>query len=93
MAGTRHGFLMCLSLLVCYVDAGVLPNPEETPIRKSSFFNPHQNDQARKGPCCFKRLNALKCQKYQKIQKIPNPHSGSYLFNESNLYSVQLSSV
>jgi hypothetical protein len=23
--------------------------------------NPHQNDQGRKGPCYFQRLNALKC--------------------------------
>ncbi len=30
-------------------------------------FNPHQNDQGRKGPCCFQRLIALKCLKCQKI--------------------------
>jgi hypothetical protein len=29
--------------------------------------NPHQNDQGRKGPCYFQRLNALKCLKCQKI--------------------------
>ncbi len=33
----------------------------------SPFFNPHQNDQGRKGPCCFQRLIALKCLKCQKI--------------------------
>ncbi len=26
-------------------------------------LNPQQNDQGRKGPCCFQRLNALKCLK------------------------------
>jgi hypothetical protein len=31
------------------------------------WFNPHQNDQGRKGPCCFQRLIALKCLKCQKI--------------------------
>jgi hypothetical protein len=45
------------------------------------FFNPHQSDQGQKGPCCFQRLNALKCLKCQRIQKIPNPFLGSYLFN------------
>jgi len=30
-------------------------------------FNPHQNDQGRKGPCYFQRLIALKCLKCQKI--------------------------
>ncbi len=29
-------------------------------------FNPNQNDQGRKGPCCFQRPNALKCQKIKK---------------------------
>ena len=32
-------------------------------------FNPHQNDQGRKGPCCFQRLIALKCLKCQKLKK------------------------
>ncbi len=32
-------------------------------------LNPQQNDQGRKGPCCFQRLNALKCLKCQKISK------------------------
>ena len=32
-------------------------------------FNPHQNDQGRKGPCFFQRLIALKCLKCQKIKK------------------------
>ncbi len=31
------------------------------------LVNPHQNDQGRKGPCYFQRLNALKCLKCQKI--------------------------
>ncbi len=31
------------------------------------IINPHQNDQGRKGPCYFQRLNALKCLKCQKI--------------------------
>jgi hypothetical protein len=31
------------------------------------LFNPHQNDQGRKGPCYFQRLIALKCLKCQKI--------------------------
>jgi hypothetical protein len=33
------------------------------------MFNPHQNDQGRKGPCFFQRLIALKCLKCQKIKK------------------------
>ncbi len=33
----------------------------------NASFNPHQNDQGRKGPCCFQRLIALKCLKCQKI--------------------------
>jgi hypothetical protein len=37
--------------------------------RTAHFFNPHQNDQGRKGPCCFQRLIALKCLKCQKIKK------------------------
>ena len=49
-----------------------------------SILNPHQNDQGRKGPCYFQRLNALKCLKCQKIKKISNPTLGSYLFNEPN---------
>jgi hypothetical protein len=36
-------------------------------------FNPHQNDQGRKGPCCFQRLITLKCLKCQKIKKISIP--------------------
>ncbi len=32
-------------------------------------LSPHQNDQGRKGPCYFQRLNALKCLKCQKIKK------------------------
>ncbi len=32
-------------------------------------FNPNENDQARKGPCFFQRLIALKCLMCQKIQK------------------------
>jgi hypothetical protein len=35
----------------------------------SFLFNPHQNDQGRKGPCFFQRLIALKCLKLQKIKK------------------------
>jgi hypothetical protein len=34
-----------------------------------SSFNPHQNDQGQKGPCCFQRLIALKCLKCPKILK------------------------
>jgi hypothetical protein len=33
------------------------------------IFNPHQNDQGRKGPCFFQRLIALKCLKCQKIKE------------------------
>ncbi len=38
-------------------------------ILKSRTFNPHQNDQGRKGPCYFQRLIALKCLNCQKIKK------------------------
>ncbi len=44
-----------------------------------NIFNPHQNDQGRKGPCCFQRLIALKCQKCQKIKK-------KYLFRVFEVY-------
>ncbi len=38
--------------------------------KMQNLFNPHQNDQGRKGPCYFqKRLIALKCLKCQKIKK------------------------
>ncbi len=49
-------------------------------------FNPHQNDQGRKGPCCFQRLIALKC---LKCQKISNPPLVSYLSNEPNFLLIK----
>jgi hypothetical protein len=42
-------------------------------------LNPQQNDQGRKGPCCFRRLDALKC---LKCKKIPNPPLGSYRLDQ-----------
>jgi hypothetical protein len=39
----------------------------KTKVDRGFPFNPHQNDQGRKGPCYFQRLNALKCLKGQKI--------------------------
>ncbi len=42
---------------------------------------PNENDQARKGPCFFQRLIALKC-RVKKFKKISNPPLGSYLVNE-----------
>ncbi len=33
-----------------------------------TVVNPHQNDQGRKGPCCFQRLIALKC-RVKKLKK------------------------
>jgi hypothetical protein len=41
--------------------------PYATGNFNKNVFNPHQNDQGRKGPCCFQRLIALKCLKCQKI--------------------------
>jgi hypothetical protein len=34
---------------------------------EDASLNPHQNDKARKGPCFFQRLIALKCLKGKKI--------------------------
>ncbi len=42
--------------------------------------NPQHNNQGRKGPCCFQRLNVLKG---LKCQKIPNPPPGSYLLDQT----------
>ncbi len=50
------------------------------------LFNPHQNDQGRKGPCFFQRLIALKC---QKIKKISTPPLGSYLVNDPNFWLIK----
>jgi hypothetical protein len=46
-------------------------------------LNPHQNDQGRKGPCCFQRLIALKCLKCQKIKKIYIPRLLSLLSSKA----------
>jgi hypothetical protein len=37
----------------------------------------------------FKRLNALKCLKFLKFQKIPNPPLVSYLFSEPNFSLIK----
>ncbi len=41
----------------------------ENSLKEMYTEDPHQNDQGRKGPCCFQRLIALKCLKCQKIKK------------------------
>ncbi len=59
---------------ICPSTFGMLANKAEKTLYKRHSranwkFNPHQNDQGRKGPCYFQRLNALKCLKCQKISK------------------------
>ncbi len=34
-----------------------------TDLCRKHSFNPHQNNQGQKGPSCFRRLNALECQR------------------------------
>jgi len=58
-------------------------------LLKIEHFNPHQNDQGRKGPCCFQRLIALKCLKCQKIKKISNPSLLSLLSSEPNFLLIK----
>jgi hypothetical protein len=45
------------------IDAEVLGVAVAFAEDASAPFNPHQNDQGRKGPCYFQRLIALKCLK------------------------------
>jgi hypothetical protein len=53
------------------------------------LFNPHQNDQGRKGPCFFQRLIAQKCLIVKKLKKISNPPLVSYLSNEPNFWLIK----
>ncbi len=48
-----------------YLTNGLLINGEI--FAHFLIYNPHQNDQGRKGPCCFQRHIVLKCLKCQKI--------------------------
>jgi hypothetical protein len=63
---------------ICMIKMDSEPRAEELklnfllapdPFYLPKTFNPHQNDQGRKGPCFFQRLIALKCLKCQKIKK------------------------
>ncbi len=68
----------------------LLGNPNKVlPYIINAVFNPHQNDQGRKGPFCFQRLIALKCLKCQKNKKISNPPLVSYLSNEPNFLLIK----
>jgi hypothetical protein len=52
-------------------------------------LNPHQNDQGRKGPCCFQRLIALKCLSVKKLKKISIPSLLSLLSSEPNFLLIK----
>ena len=58
-------------------------------FEKRLVFNPHENDQGRKGPCFFQKLIALKCLKCQKIKKISMPSLLSLLSSEPNFLLIK----
>jgi hypothetical protein len=63
-----HIFVNCRVVhLLQYIDEHKMGHSWDTV--PNPLLNPHQNDQGRKGPCCFQRLIALKCLKCQKIKK------------------------
>ncbi len=89
---TRWIFFEGLIILICTscVCTVVIKIFQDFTESEAASFNPHQNDQGRKGPCLFQRLIALKCLKCQKIfKKISNPPLGGYLFNEPNFWLIK----
>jgi hypothetical protein len=60
------------------------------PVKK--LVNSYQDGHGRKGPCFCQRINAQKCLKCQKIQKIHIPSLGSFLSKEPN-FSLRKSAI
>jgi hypothetical protein len=59
----------------------------DIPAGDRKVVNPHQNDQGRKGSCCFQRLIALKSVK--KLKKISIPSLLSLLSSEPNFLLIK----